>query len=55
MQKVVKTIVDKDANAALLRMNEWFYRQNEYDEGDMLVVINPCDRDNSYVDFIVEV
>lgn len=55
MHKVVKTIEHKDPTEAIKRMNEWFDRQNEYDEGDMVVVINPKDSDSSFVNFIVEV
>ncbi|GFI60894.1 hypothetical protein IMSAG049_00043 [Clostridiales bacterium] len=31
--QVVKRIIDNDAWEAIQAMNEWFYAQNEYEEG----------------------
>lgn len=50
--KTVKTIINDDVEKAMLGMYDWFFSQNEYEEGELLVVIRP--HEATEVHFIVE-
>ena len=50
--KTVKTIINDDVEKAIKDMQEWFFSQNEYEEGDMIICIKP--HEATEVHFIVE-
>ena len=50
--KIVKTIRDNDVDKAMNSMYDWFFSQNEYEEGDILVVIRP--HEALEVSFVIE-
>ena len=50
--KTVKTIKDDDVDKAIKGMQEWFFSQDEYEEGEMFICIKP--HEAAEVHFIVE-
>lgn len=50
--KTVKTIKDDDVDKAIKGMQEWFFSQDEYEEGEMIICIKP--HEATEVHFIVE-